>query len=90
MNTQNRSFQVTANLVATAGCWLLAFWLLHKRILLIPELVYSATDFTMMALAVFFVSIGFVYLVQTVQILRRTNSSNQPNAPHEPKQNNLP
>lgn len=58
--------------------------------LLTPELIYSATDFTVMALAVFFVSIGFLYLVQTVQILRRSSSSNQPNAPHEPKQDNLP
>lgn len=72
MNTQSRSFQVTANVAATAGAWLLALWVLHKRTLLPAELVYSATDFTVMALAVLFVVIGFVYLVQTVQILRRT------------------
>lgn len=84
MNTQSTSFQITANLVATAVAWLLALWMLHKRTLLTPELVYSATDFMVMALAVFFVGIGIVYLVQTVQILRRTNPSNQPNSPHEP------
>jgi len=79
VNTQRRSFQVTANLVATAVAWLLALWMLHKRTLLKPEMIYSSTDFTVMAVAVFLVFIGFGYLVQAVQLLRRKNSSNQPN-----------
>lgn len=89
MNTQGMSFQVTANLVATAGSWLLALWMLKKRTLLPSELVYSATDFTVMALVVFFVVIGFVYVVQTVQLLRRKNSSSQPNSSHEPVRDEL-
>ena len=90
MNTQSVSFQVTANLVATAFSWLLALWMLNKRTLLPSELVYSATDFTVMALVFFFVVIGFVYLVQSAQLLRRKNSSNQPNSPHEPVRDDLP
>lgn len=52
----------------------MALWVLHKRTALPTELVYSVTGFTVMALAGLFVVIGFVYLVQTVQLLRRTKA----------------